>query len=404
MSKFSYFVNISTIFCSIVLSVVNIYLHLFLTFRNRGWLLYFIFSTLIATGTGFNCPEYCKCFKKERLNHVQCIGQGIIGLELDIPPETEWLQLSNNSISLLGDSVFEYFGLKKLVILNLENNSIRTIGLFAFKGLKKLQSVDLSRNYLRSILPGIFNENHSLKYLSLRGNPIKMLPENYGFLSSTSLQILDISGCRLGHIPWQSFALLPKLNHLNVSNNELLTIDTNALEVLNKLQLIDASQNRLICDSHISELSLWLASRDITFEGTPCENMGGALTPTTKVSEEKKFEKMIVLHPDSYDISVGSDDYSYENFDHGCDCQSEQMKECPTQVVPTCKTKLNIPLVLTLAMLAGFVIGVLFSAIVSLLRGYVPRRQRRRYCRNENVCEIPLGTPPPAYNELIFRF
>ena len=66
-----------------------------------------LFSTFIKNYvSSIYCPSYCRCLVTNRLRHVQCIGKGLISVDLDVPHTVQWLQLSENSIYELKENIF----------------------------------------------------------------------------------------------------------------------------------------------------------------------------------------------------------------------------------------------------------------------------------------------------------
>lgn len=87
--------------------------------------------------------------------------------------------------------IFQTLGLRHIVELNLEKNSIQSVGLNAFSGLTKLKTIDLSDNRLHSIPSGVFQRIPSLIIVILHGNPLSYLKTTEPFLHSSSIQVSE---------------------------------------------------------------------------------------------------------------------------------------------------------------------------------------------------------------------
>ena len=76
--------------------------------------------------------------------------------------------------------------------LNLDRNAIQSIDLNAFSGLTKLRAIDLSYNHLYNIHSALFENNPSLTFVFLQGNPIRKFKNNQAFLISSSIKVRNI--------------------------------------------------------------------------------------------------------------------------------------------------------------------------------------------------------------------
>jgi hypothetical protein len=82
-----------------------------------------------------------------------------------------------------------------------------------------------------------------LHILSLSNNEHFNLPEGGYFLSSTSLRELDLSACKLSHIPPKTFQELPRLQELYISHNQIKILYP--LQGVERLTTLDVSDNYL---------------------------------------------------------------------------------------------------------------------------------------------------------------
>lgn len=157
----------------------------------------------------------------------------------DLPANNlESLTLSNVSIVDLGD-IFRSTKFGALRQLDLSRNFISSLNASPLYSLEKLARLDLSRNMISDIEN--LNSLQSLKMLNLNQNHI----DNTRFLVDglQSLQELHLAGNYLTQIDGNSFEDLWDLNHLDLSNN---TIDTVNIQFgFENLKHLELANNKL---------------------------------------------------------------------------------------------------------------------------------------------------------------
>ena len=203
----------------------------------------------------------------------------------------ENLDLSFNKINHLNRSMFsgsgEFNGLTKLTRLNMFSNKISEIlpGTFenmdslenlrlrhnkidhldsaVFSGLFKLKHVDLSANKLQYLQPHTFLGLPNIKRLSLENNRELYIPNDRYFMNSHSLSELDIKRCNISSLSVDSFAKVTALTSLDISHNNLRTVDINILRALPELSKLYLNGNPLQCDCQLQEVWRWCEDRNI---------------------------------------------------------------------------------------------------------------------------------------------
>ena len=138
-----------------------------------------------------------------------------------------------------GDEYCQVFaGLERL---DLHGNQLVMVPI-GFRRLQRLTSLNLGRNNITNAAFEIICQIESLKELHLGDNALSQdLPSSLGEM--VSLEILDLHGNKLSHIPIQ-IEKLAKLKVLNVSDNKLSSIPLTAMTRLPLVEL-SASKNRL---------------------------------------------------------------------------------------------------------------------------------------------------------------
>lgn len=366
----------------------------------------FTFILIVPFTTAVYCPHYCRCLISQGLRHVQCVGKGLISVELDVPRTVQWLQLSNNSIYELQDNIFEDLGLEHIMTLNLDNNAIQSIALKAFSGLFKLRFLDLSGNHLYYLPSGTFQNTPSLQYLFLQGNPLRYMPSNQPFLISQSILVLDISNCRLNYIPKLAFTALPSLVKLNISQNLIGSLGLGTFENMTKLAEVDFNENKLTCDSEIEELISWLNSKKIKLNGSPCQPVAVAHAP---LSAGPMMERMMVLD-NVRPVESEFDDYT-QIASNDCICPDakdeykNKEKETGNDGEEKFKSKEQQnslkhynPLFLLLAFVNGVIVGIATALSFWVCSRWLKVRRVRNNLTTYTC--IDYDGPPPAYSDL----
>lgn len=230
------------------------------------------------------------------MRSATCSGQRLLNIHTGVPSNVEIFDLSNNSISSLERDGFKDLGLTSLYKLQLRHNYIGTIDLHAFLGVTKLKILDLSYNHLYYLLPATFEDTPQLRSLYLQGNRLKI--DSRPILIIPTLQILDISGCQLDHFYHDNLLKLPALLSLNISQNQLINIDVEVLEMLVHLQRIDLKGNPWSCDGKAREVQAWLKKRHIKYDKI-CK---------AESKDKDKFQKIVSAVDFQNETEVISDD------------------------------------------------------------------------------------------------
>ena len=148
------------------------------------------------------------------------------------------LDLSHNRLLSVADDAFH--NLSSLLALDLSDNLLRNLSAQSLSPLTSLTRMDVSNNQLRS-LQGVLNRNQQLIELNVAGNQLTNL---VGVIDPTfNLRQLNASGNAMTLF---DYAMIPpQLRQLDVSNNNLSSLDDKYEHPTIKLREIDASGNQL---------------------------------------------------------------------------------------------------------------------------------------------------------------
>ena len=128
------------------------------------------------------------------------------------------LDLSNNKLT----TAPELLPVKPtLQYLKLRNNKIHYFPADYFDGFDVLKKVDIRQNEMYSV-PNVGYVGHSLKVLAINQNKLKTLDDRLtGGLTMTVLEMLRVYENEIQHVDVAILAQMPKLNHLDLSENQL---------------------------------------------------------------------------------------------------------------------------------------------------------------------------------------
>lgn len=176
-----------------------------------------------------------------------------------LPTSLEVLKFGDNSICSI--QPYDFDGLTKLKVLELQNNMLGTLSFNMFSALIYIQRLVLDSNGMQSISGTA--KLAQLRYLSLENNKLLFFHEHF-FSHFPSLQFLKLAGNQLSRIPAQlsrsllSLRLernhiknvrvrdvrqLENLSELNLSGNQLSSAD--GFQTVSNLTSLDLSKNHL---------------------------------------------------------------------------------------------------------------------------------------------------------------
>ena len=130
----------------------------------------------------------------------------------------EELNLSKNKLT----TVSELLPVKPMLRnLNLGNNEIQHFPSDYFDGFEFLEKINIEKNGLHSV-PNVGYDGHSLEVLVMNSNNLKTLEGRLtGGLTMAVLEMLLLDRNKIQHVNIAVFAQMPKLNHLDLSENQL---------------------------------------------------------------------------------------------------------------------------------------------------------------------------------------
>ncbi|XP_008118416.2 toll-like receptor 4 [Anolis carolinensis] len=185
------------------------------------------------------------------------------------PPNLEILDLSENSlvVSFAWSSLMEGLpnlkhlnlsfnskitfppecsGVSKLEYLDLRHTNLGNTGaLPSFLCLGNLVYLDISHTRIHIVTECSFCGLDNLRVLKMAGNTFEGHELAGNFKNLTKLHILDISSCQVKHVTPVALAHLRDLRELNISHNNLLSLDAEFFMHLRALTTLDLHSNQL---------------------------------------------------------------------------------------------------------------------------------------------------------------
>jgi hypothetical protein len=168
--------------------------------------------------------------------------------------------MRGNEISEITPGTFEK--MSRLEYLNLDHNRIERLEFGVFSGLINLEIVFLAKNKLQYLHPDTFVGLANLQSLFLSKNSDLQIPNDSHFINSHSLKKLGISGCNVSSVSVETFANVSALERLDLSYNNLRSVDIN-MTTLPKLSALYLHGNPLLCDCQLQKVWQWCQDHNI---------------------------------------------------------------------------------------------------------------------------------------------
>ncbi|CAH1154418.1 unnamed protein product [Phaedon cochleariae] len=225
-------------------------------------------------------------------------------------PDLEEVHLEGNDFSVLDPHTQVAIStLSKLKVLNLANNELTEIEPTALKNLQHLEELDLSYNHLDFVPDNVKYLSKTLRVLKLSHNYIFELNDK-SFIGLNLIELHLDNLPRLEYVGPNTFATLPNLKNLRLSNNsnlraidreafrenqslDELHINDNDLRTINykllnwsNLKILNMGNNPFVCDCNLHNISASLsATVSKNLDGPICLDNQGRSTPIYTLKE-----------------------------------------------------------------------------------------------------------------------
>lgn len=257
---------------------------------------------LIITNNKFNFFPSELIASLQYLEHIDLSGNELKAIdELDFArlPRLRVLEVADNQLESLSEMAFH--NSTQLQVVDLANNRLDRIGERTFEGLVRLQMLNLEGNRLSDLPETLFDRSklHMLENINLANNkfdyaPLKSLQKQYFFVTSVNLSknkiktipsedsaMVNIKKLDLSFNPLSEETLdailnepktvrelnlagtglkmiksleTPFLQSLNLSHNDIVSINDEAFQRATLLECLDLSSNKLSDMKHLSRM------------------------------------------------------------------------------------------------------------------------------------------------------
>lgn len=200
-----------------------------------------------------------------------------------LPTKLKQLNLNRNYIKTIDRDAFAMTA-NELEIINMQHNQIDSIDVNgAFNGLNKLHTLILYHNRLTALRNGIFAGAPNIEYLDVSSNEIETIDD--GALALPLLKEILISENRLHRLSDNVFRLTPNMHNVDMQKNRLQHIGK-AFEVTLHLQQLLLSENHHLQDIDVVALSTLPALISLSIDATGLRTLyaNGTAVQNTSIS------------------------------------------------------------------------------------------------------------------------
>ncbi|XP_069945833.1 uncharacterized protein [Cherax quadricarinatus] len=154
-------------------------------------------------------------------------------------------------------------------VLDLRHNNLRILprDSFVYTGLVNLQKVWLNFCNLMRLEKGAFRMLNNVVELDLSNNLLRAVPSD-ALMDMGGLRELRLAHNSLTVIPALAFVPTPELVHLDISHNSIAAIEEGALMALSRLEVLNLSDNKMTT-MDASDLISLAVLRVLQLEGNP---------------------------------------------------------------------------------------------------------------------------------------
>ncbi len=191
----------------------------------------------------FRCPAGCNCDQK--LQKAKCSSAILKTSGADIPESLQYLDLANNSLSSMWQ--FGKFSFPELVTLDLSHNFITSWNFLRDAFMPKLQELNLQFNQLEILPENALEKVPLLRKLNLKHNRINVA-HIAAFTYTPELKVVDLGQnfiTTLRSSQDSTYANLSHIETLDLSQNSLSQMDTQELDSLLDVLVLNLSSNKL---------------------------------------------------------------------------------------------------------------------------------------------------------------
>ncbi|CAD7081483.1 unnamed protein product [Hermetia illucens] len=164
------------------------------------------------------CPNNCTCFHDQSwsTNVVECSGAGYTEMPSNVPMDTTEVYIDGNDLTEL--SGHSFIGRKNLIVLYANNSNIQFIYNTTFSGLRRLMILHLEENKIYKLVGTEFTNLENLRELYLQSNRISYIG-NRTFYGMRKLEVLRLDGNKLVQFEVWQLTHNPYLVEVGLADN-----------------------------------------------------------------------------------------------------------------------------------------------------------------------------------------
>lgn len=174
----------------------------------------------LVSASQTKCLEKCSCKWRSGKMTVECPSARFLTIPDGIDSGTQVLHLTGNVIQILSAKSFQRVGLTHLQRIYLNRCGLVSLDDEAFYQVSNLIELDLSNNFLTSVPTKALEYCPILRKLNFAHNPIRELV-NDTFAKFLHLQTIDLSDDNIESIDVNAFQGLKSLKQLYLNGNRL---------------------------------------------------------------------------------------------------------------------------------------------------------------------------------------
>ena len=240
--------------------------------------------------------------------------------------------LEGNKIKHLESALFR--GLVNLEEIYLGRNGIDNLENALFSGLVNLKVINFVRNKLQHFHSDMFLGLPNLQKLNLGRNDGLQIPTDRNFIHSHSLSHLNISSCNIRSLSVETFANVSALEQIDLSYNNLRTVDINILRALPELSTLYLHGNPLQCDCQLQDVWRCLKERNIDIGYVECETQSEVMEMGWGMLEKGQCSQDIVQYCGDYKNTSHSKTKIWEHENEYDFFEFLKLCQLPVYVVP----------------------------------------------------------------------
>ncbi|KAF2354857.1 Leucine-rich repeat [Trinorchestia longiramus] len=219
-----------------------------------------------------DCPQSCVC--DDRRKSVECVRSGLQSVPAIGPSETEILVLDHNSITDLGQIYNSVWRNLHTILIN--DNHLASLDSPHFN-LTTLTTLSVNTNQLSYLHEGDCALLTAVEHLNISNNQLVRLDASVcGYLK---VKWLDAAINYIKNIADVKLTSMPYIQHLNLSKNSITFVTKTVLDDLPFLQVLDLSYNHLKqVESPSTRQSLHRSLTTVYVNGNDLESLGPLVT------------------------------------------------------------------------------------------------------------------------------